>query len=109
MKQLSGYEDKSHPSFICRLDKALHGLKHAPRAWYSRLSDKLRSLVFVSLRADTSLFFYEKGSIVIFLLVYVDDITVTSSSNKEIQALLEDLKEDFALKDLKNLHYFLGI
>jgi hypothetical protein len=34
---------------------------------------------------------------------------VTSSSQDAVDVLLAALKEDFALKDLGNLHYFLGI
>jgi histone deacetylase 1/2 len=45
----------------------------------------------------------------IFVLIYVDDIIVTSSSDKAILALLHDLNADFALKDLGDLHFFLGI
>jgi hypothetical protein len=41
MKQPPGYEDKSKPNYICKLDKVLYGLKQAPRAWYARLSSKL--------------------------------------------------------------------
>jgi hypothetical protein len=52
---------------------------------------------------------YKKGVITIFLLVYVDDIIVTSSSPTAIDALLADLKADFAIIDLGPLHYFLGI
>jgi hypothetical protein len=44
-----------------------------------------------------------------FLLVYVDDIIVASSSSTAVAALLRDLKDDFALKDLEPLRYFLGI
>jgi len=44
-----------------------------------------------------------------FVLVYVDDIIVASSSSQATEALLKDLQRDFALKDLGNLHYFLGI
>jgi histone deacetylase 1/2 len=43
------------------------------------------------------------------MLIYVDDIVVASSSEKEVGALLHDLGLDFALKDLGGLHYFLGI
>jgi hypothetical protein len=43
------------------------------------------------------------------LLVYVDDIIITSSSLAAIEALLADLRSDFALKDLGSLNYFLGI
>jgi hypothetical protein len=91
------------------LDKALYGLKQAPGAWYSRLSTKLHSLGFVPSKADTSLFFYNKGGVSIFMLIYVDDIVVASSSEKVVDALLHDLGMDFALKDLGDLHYFLGI
>jgi histone deacetylase 1/2 len=45
----------------------------------------------------------------IFVPIYVDDIIVTSSSDKAISVLLQDLNTDFALKDLGNLHLFLGI
>jgi histone deacetylase 1/2 len=44
-----------------------------------------------------------------FILVYVDDIIVVSSSQEAIKALLKDLEREFALKDLGDLHYFLGI
>jgi histone deacetylase 1/2 len=109
MKQPPGYEDKSKPHYWCELDKALYGLKQAPRAWYSRLSNKLKQLGFVPSKVDTSLFFYRKGNHVIFMLVYVDDIIVASSSQEAVDALLWDLEKDFAIKDLGDLHYFLGI
>ena len=43
------------------------------------------------------------------MLIYVDDIIITSSSSKAVVALLKDLSIDFALKDLGALHFFLGI
>jgi histone deacetylase 1/2 len=43
------------------------------------------------------------------MLICVDDITVTSSSTDAVSALLKDLRTDFALKDLGELNYFLGI
>ncbi|XP_071676767.1 uncharacterized protein [Lolium perenne] len=85
MRQPPGYEEKL--GYICKLDKALYGLK----------------------QADTSLFFYNKGGVSIFMLIYVDDIVVASSSEKAVDALLHDLGLAFALKDLGPLHYFLGI
>jgi histone deacetylase 1/2 len=44
-----------------------------------------------------------------FVLIYVDDIIVTSSSDHAIAALLKDLNAHFAIKDLGALHFFLGI
>jgi hypothetical protein len=94
---------------ICRLDKALYGLKQAPRAWYARLSTKLLQLNFKISKADNSLFFLENSDVTIFILVYVDDIIITSSKPQMVTKLLKNLGEDFALKDLGSLHYFLGV
>jgi len=109
MWQPPGYADPRRPRFVCKLEKALYGLKQAPRAWYARLCAKLIALGFIPSKADTSLFYYSKGGHTIFVLVYVDDIIVASSSQKATGALLKDLEQEFALKDLGNLHYFLGI
>jgi histone deacetylase 1/2 len=109
MEQPPEFEDRTKTNFVCKLDKALYGLKQAPRAWYSRLGAKLVAFGFQPSKADTSLFFYDKGGVIIFVLVYVDDIIVASSTDKATAALLHDLKEKIALKDLGDLHYFLGI
>jgi hypothetical protein len=66
-------------------------------------------LGFVPSKASISLFFYTKTSVIIYLLIYVDDIIIVSSSPCAVDAILADLKCDFALKDLGDLHFFLGI
>jgi histone deacetylase 1/2 len=109
MDQPPGYADKVHPGYVCKLDKALYGLKQAPRAWYARLCKRLQLLGFIPSKADTSLFHYSWGNHSLFVLVYVDDIIVANSSQDATDALLRDLQKDFALKDLGDLHYFLGI
>jgi histone deacetylase 1/2 len=55
------------------------------------------------------LFYYRKEGVTVYVLVYVDDIIVASSSVDATEALLKDLEKKFALKDLGELHYFLGI
>jgi hypothetical protein len=91
MSQPLGYEDPAFPNHVCKLEKAIYGLKQAPHAWYSRLSTKLLQLRFEMSKGDTSLFIYAKGKVIIFLLIYVDDIIVTSSSSEAITSLLSDL------------------
>jgi histone deacetylase 1/2 len=107
MRQPPGFEQGN--GLVCKLDKALYGLKQAPRAWYSRLSAKLQVLGFTPSKSDTSLFFLAKPAITMFVLVYVDDIIVASSTPTTVTSLLQQLRGDFALKDLGDLHYFLGI
>jgi hypothetical protein len=68
-----------------------------------------KHLVVFHQKLNISLYMYKKGYVTIFLLIYVDDIIVTSSSPSAIDALLTDLKSKFAITNLGSLHYFLGI
>jgi hypothetical protein len=52
---------------------------------------------------------YRRAKVQIYLLIYVDDIIVTSSTNAAVEALLNDPRSEFALKNLDPLNYFLGI
>jgi hypothetical protein len=85
---------------VCKLDKALYGLRQAHQAWYARLSTKLCGLGFKASKSDTSLFIYSKNGVTIVMLIHVDDINVTSSSQEAVTTLLKDLRSEFALKDL---------
>jgi hypothetical protein len=86
-----------------QVGKGVVWIKKAPRAWYARLCSKLIALGFKPSKADTSLFYYKKGGFVVFVLVYMDDIIVASSSPEATKALLSDLQHDVALKDLGDL------
>jgi hypothetical protein len=45
----------------------------------------------------------------IYLLLYVDDIVLTASSATLLQQTISAFKREFAMKDLRPLHYFLGV
>jgi hypothetical protein len=109
MKQPPGFVDSTHPTYICKLDKSLYGLKQAPRAWFSRLSNKLLQLGFQASKADVSLFIFNQGGTQMYILIYVDDIIIMSSSPSATNRLIHQLETEFAVKDLGTLGYFLGI
>jgi hypothetical protein len=94
---------------VCRLNKSLYGLKQAPRAWYSRFATFLLTLGFVEAKSDTSLFIYHHADGVAYLLLYVDDIVLTASSTQLLQRIITSLQQEFAMKDLGQLHHFLGV
>jgi histone deacetylase 1/2 len=52
---------------------------------------------------------FREGDITIYILIYVDDIIIVSSSDKATDKLIQNLNKDFAVKDLGPLEYFLGV
>lgn len=109
MTQPQGFVDSTRPEFVCQLHRSPYGLKQAPRAWFTRLSTFLLSHGFLASKSDPSLFIYRSSTIRIYILIYVDDILVTSNDPSSISRLISTLHSEFALKDLGSLHYFLGI
>ena len=55
------------------------------------------------------MFFSNKGSSIIILLIYVDDIINTGSHSVLVNSFIDQLHNQFALKDLGSFSYFLGI
>jgi hypothetical protein len=43
------------------------------------------------------------------MLVYVNDIILTGNNDKLLQSIIAQLQQEFPLKDLGSLHFFLGI
>ncbi|XP_070049858.1 uncharacterized mitochondrial protein AtMg00810-like [Nicotiana tomentosiformis] len=50
-----------------------------------------------------------KGESSVFVAVYVDDVILTGTNLEEIKALKTYLHNQFKIKDLGKLHYFLGL
>uniref|UniRef100_A0A2N9ISB5 Integrase catalytic domain-containing protein n=1 Tax=Fagus sylvatica TaxID=28930 RepID=A0A2N9ISB5_FAGSY len=109
MTQPQGYIDPQHPSHVCKLLKSIYGLTQAPRAWFESFTSQLLHLGFTASTADSSLFIYKHNSIIAYLLLYVNDIVLTSNTPAYLDQLVTQLSTVFDLKDLGSLHYFLGL
>ncbi|CAJ2641560.1 unnamed protein product [Trifolium pratense] len=109
MHQPPGFRDPQHPDYVCLLKKSLYGLKQAPRAWYQRFAEFVATLGFSHSVCDHSLFIYHYGNDTAYILLYVDDIILTASSDTLRQSIMSKLNSEFAMKDLGPLSYFLGI
>ena len=69
MEQPPGFISATNPGYVCKLNKALYGLKQSPHAWYTKLSTYLLQCGFQGSKSDTSMFFSNKGSSIIILLI----------------------------------------
>jgi hypothetical protein len=72
------------------------------------MSSKLQDLALTPSKVDTTLFPFDKSGITMLIQIYVYDIIVASSSFQATAKLIHKLSTNFALKDLGDLHFFLG-
>ena len=55
------------------------------------------------------MFIYRRGNETVYLLLYVDNIVLTASSQQLLQRVISSQQQEFAMKDLGQLHHFLGV
>ncbi|XP_068319446.1 uncharacterized mitochondrial protein AtMg00810-like [Pyrus communis] len=109
MKLLLGLPQSCDSQLVCKLHKAICGLKQSPRAWYAKLNSVLISAGFHRSNADSSMFMRSRTAGKLVVLMYVDDLIITGDSDEEIANLKQALQQQFDIKDLGLLKYFLGI
>jgi hypothetical protein len=64
---------------------------------------------FIKAKLNISLFIFRRGSDTICLLLYVDNIILTTSSMELLRRTISALQREFIMKDLRPLHHFLSI
>nr|CAD1824688.1 unnamed protein product [Ananas comosus var. bracteatus] len=104
---LNGAEDK-----VYRLNKALDGLKQAPRVWNTRLDNYLQNSGFCKCPYEYATYIKKnknkKGDILI-ICVYVDDLLITGCSKEVINDFKSIMIKEFEMTDSGLMLYFLGI
>ena len=97
-------------NLVCKLKKSLYGLKQSPREWFERFTQAMKKQSFQQLHADHTHFYkHSKSGKRTILIVYIDDIIIIGDDYDEMEQLKEFLSEEFELKDLGTLKYFLGM
>ena len=110
IEQPPGFVAQGEFGLVCKLRCFLYGLKQSLRAWFGCFSSIVQEFGMLCSLADHSVFYHHNSSgQCIYLVVYVDDIVITSRDQDDIQKLKQHLFTHFQTKDLEKFKYFLGI
>ena len=92
-----------------RLKKPLCGLKQAPRAWYSWIDSYLTENGFHRSESESNLYTKvdEQGNMLIFFLLYVDDLIFTGDFGIEYFKVVMEI--EFEMTDLGLMKFSLEI
>jgi Reverse transcriptase (RNA-dependent DNA polymerase) len=104
-----GYRNQESKSKVCKLKKALYGLKQSPRAWFGKFCMAMKSYDYQQGDSDHTMFFKRSKGKITILIIYVDDMIITGNDKVEIERLEGKLNQEFEMKNLGGLKYFLGI
>ncbi|KAJ9535780.1 hypothetical protein OSB04_un001068 [Centaurea solstitialis] len=109
MQQPEGFVDPKNPNKVCKLLKSIYGLKQASRSWNLHFDERIKEFGFAKSEFEPCVYTKFSGSIVTFLVLYVDDILLIGNDIPTLQSVKAWLSKCFQMKDLGEAAYILGI
>jgi len=100
MAQPKGFVVKGQENLGCHLKKSIYGLKQVSRQWYLKFDETIRNIEFKENEEHNCIYAKFKNGRFIFLILYVDDILLSSS---DVNLLLETKKFLSSNSDMKDL------
>lgn len=107
MEQPEGFVQDS--TKVCRLKRALYGLKQSSRVWNLQLDQALREFGLVRSSLDPCLYFKIDDEKMIFVTIYVDDFLLFTNDSEMKKKLKTYLNSRFKMKDLGEAKLCLGL
>lgn len=92
---------------VCKLNRAIYGLRQAGRQWHAKLDSVLRKMNLTPTNADPCVYMDETNTTI--LLIYVDDILIISNNRARESSIKKRLSEMFKIKDLGEAKFILGL
>ena len=109
MTQPEGFCIPGEAKKICKLQRSIYGLKQASRSWNLRFDETVKQYGFIQNEDEPCVYKKVSGSIVAFLVLYVDDILLIGNDIPTLQQIKTWLGNCFSMKDLGEAAYILGI
>lgn len=85
---------------MCCLQKSIHGLKQSPRAWYQEVDSLLQSIGCIKSSLDSNLYLSYANDQLVLILLFVDDLLITGTSEELIDTIESYLGSKYEMKDL---------
>ncbi|KAK8694592.1 hypothetical protein V6N13_072140 [Hibiscus sabdariffa] len=109
MTQPEGFVTPENVGKVCKLQRSIYGLKQASRSWNLHFNEAIQEFGFIRNEDEPCVYKKFSGSIVSFLILYVDDILIIGNDVPTLQSIKTWLSICFSMKDLGEVAYILGV
>ena len=110
MQQPEGFVqlDPQGRRLVCKLNRAIYGIKQAPRAWNTMVTTWLDNYGFTQSRVDPGIYTCVNNGHLYVLAIYVDDCLLIGRKGPFIIKFKLEFGEAFKIEDLGPVSWLLG-
>ena len=109
MMQSEGFIAKNQEHMVSKLKRSIYGLQQASWSQKIRFDQAINSFGFKQNLDETCVYKRHQDKVVIFLVLYVDDILLIGNDVKVMSSVKVWLSSQFDMKDLGEANFILGI
>jgi hypothetical protein len=111
LEQPKGFIQKGTENKVCRLRKAIYGLKQAALQWNKALHKSLLEMGFIRTHADPGIYIHLHfhGSDIIILVIYIDDSLFIGSNKIYLKFKKKQFMDYWESRDLGEVTEYLGM
>jgi len=109
MTQPEGFKHPHHPDRVCKLQRSIYGLKQASRSWNLCFDEKVKTFGFTKSEDEPCVYVRTSGRNRVFPILYVVEILLIENDVPTLTEVKNWLGTCFAMKDLGEASYILGI
>jgi hypothetical protein len=108
MTQPEGFVDPKHAGKICKLQESIYGFKQASLSWNLCFDKVVKGFGFIKNVDEPCVYKKVSGSVIVFLVLYVDDILLIGNDIPMLEVIKSSLRKSFSMKDLVEAAYIFG-
>ena len=109
MKQSMDFTSGDDDHRVCKLQRAIYGLKQASQSWNHLFDEIIKSFDFIKNEEKPCVYKRINRSTITFLVLYVDDILLIENDIPMLTTVKRWLSQEFFIKDLGEASYILEI
>ena len=94
---------------VCKLQRSIYRLKQVSQSWNHYFNEAIKSFDFIKNEEEPCVCKMVSGSVIIFLVLYVDDILLIGNDIPMLTMVKKWLSKEFSIKHLGEASYILGI
>ena len=91
------YSDKIKQTKVCKLERALYGLRISPKRWNERFTEAALRIGLDSNDCEPCLFTWSEKDKFLILLLYVHDMLIASNDKTKLNEVKTKLQDEFEM------------
>ncbi|KAJ8725064.1 hypothetical protein PYW07_016022 [Mythimna separata] len=109
MEQPQSFVQEGSEGKVCKLKKAIYGLKQAARCWNQKIHEHIMKMGFSRSKYDQCVYTKNYKDIFTVIALYVDDFYIFTNKAVESRTVIRQIGRSFKIKDLGEARECLGV